>query len=253
VQLYGSDFGPTNIHVCGLRFYVKWQEFEVSFYVGRGGNNERPLGSFAFKVPAGFSQKTVLEAVLYLVGAAIRAGIKPCELVYVDNSRRGRYIRAYELNTLTAEDVSVQLFQLLPLWRQLRWTGEPNHDEEVEAARLAEWQKEWQKRNPTICLSPEQARIEAQNRAVVAALCAKWNRDHAPIHSLHELRSREEMKARALPLIPVSDLARELKVNLKMIVDAARQVGIRRKVRYSDCLGSDEADKVRSHLRTRAA
>jgi hypothetical protein len=60
------------------------------------------------------------------------------------------------------------------------------------------------------------------------------------------------MKARALPLIRVNDLARELKVNSKVIVDAARHVGIRRRVRYSDSLGKNEADRVRSYLRTPA-
>ena len=139
----------------------------------------------------------------------------------------------------------MKIFQLRPRLGESRWPGEPNHDEEVEAARHAEWQK----RNPIICLSPEQARVEAQKRAANAARLAKWNRDHAPIYTRDELRSREEMNARALPLIRVNDLALELKVNLKVIVDAARNVGIRRNVRYSDCLGADEADKVRSDLR----
>jgi Translation initiation factor IF-2, N-terminal region len=246
VRLEGRDFGPTT-RVFGLRFHVERPEFEASFYVGGGGNNSRRLGNFRVNLPPDFSQKTVLQAVLYLVGAAIRAGIEPYQLSYVDDSHRGRYIRAYELNTLRTEDVSVQLFQL-PHPHLLRWPGEPNHDEEVAAARHAEWQK----RNPVVCLSPEQASVEAQKRAANAARLAEWNKLHAPICSPEELRSREEMKARALPLIRVNDLARELNVKSKMIVDAARHVGIRRGVRYSDCLGADEADKVRSYLRTRA-
>jgi hypothetical protein len=234
VLLDGRDFGPTT-RVFGLRFHVKWQEFEASFYVGGGGNNARGLGDFRVKLPPDFSRRTVLEAVLFLEGAAIRAGIESYELRYVSRPP-----------ALSAQDVRVQLFQSPN--HQLRWPGEPNHDEEV-AARVAE---RWKKLHPIICFSPDQVRVEAQNRAAVAALSAEWDRLHAPIHSSHELRSRGEMKARALLLIRVNDLARELKVNSKVIVDAARHVGIRRRVRYSDSLGKNEADRVRSYLRTPA-
>lgn len=236
VRLHASTFGPTTRHF-GIQYHVKWQEVQASFYVGRGGNNTRPLGNIRVKLPPDFSWKPVLEAVLLIEAAAIRAGIEPYQLGYVNRPP-----------ALRAQDVSVQALQLLPYLGIRRWPGEPNHDEEVAAAQRAEWEK----LHPIICLSPDQARIEAQNRAAVAALSAEWNRLQAPIYSPHELRSREEMKARALPLIRVNDLARELKVNSNVIVNAARHVGIRRTIRYSDCFGADEADKVRSDLRTLA-
>jgi hypothetical protein len=231
VWLDGSNFGPTT-GIFGLQYRVKWAEFQASFYVGRGGNNTRPIGGFRFRLSADFTAKTVLEAVLHIERTAVAAGIESCKLRYVNRPP-----------DLRPQDVSVQLFRS-PL-QSLCWPGEPNHDEDV-AAHL----------NPIICVSADQARADARKREAVAALCAEWSRLHPPVYSPHELRfrkliekEREEMKGRSLPLIRVNDLARELGVKSKLILDAARLVSIRRTVRHSDSLGTGEAEKIRSYLR----
>ena len=239
VFVEGSDFGRTT-RVFGVQYRVKWQEFQASFYVGRGGNNTRPLGNFAIKLPPDFIRRTVLQAVLFLEGSAIRAGIESYSLRYVNRPP-----------TLRTEDVRVQLFQ--GNLHMLPWPGEPNHDKEV--ASHAE--EQWRKLHPIICLSPDQARAEAQKREAIASVCTEWKRLHPPVHSLRDLRlqkksadEREEMKKRSLPLIRVNDLASELNVRSNLILNAVCCVGIRRKITHSASLGNNEADKVRSYLET---
>ena len=94
MRLCGSTFGPTT-RDFGLQFHVKWQEleaiFEAVFSVGRG-NNASELGNFPFKFPPDFGKRTVLEAFLLLVEAAISDGIELYRLSYVDDSRRHRYM-----------------------------------------------------------------------------------------------------------------------------------------------------------------
>jgi hypothetical protein len=144
VRVSGSNYGPTT-RDFGIQFHLRWDEFQATFYVGRGGNNTRQWGEFNVKLPPDFAMKSVLEAVLFLEQAAKKAGIESYKLDYVKRP-----------SLLRAQDVRVQLFRHPPL-QSLSWPGEPDHDEIVKSQR-AEEQKKLRR---LIYHSPDELREEA--------------------------------------------------------------------------------------------
>jgi hypothetical protein len=81
VQVLTCTFGP-HTRDFGLKYAVLVDNWRAprpmqvaTFFVGRGGNNQRLRGSFKLDLPAGFSTESVFAQVMFLEKAAKRAGI----------------------------------------------------------------------------------------------------------------------------------------------------------------------------------